>query len=77
MEAVAGSVQSNHSCCLTSAAPAAPLQSPSDAARNAMAVGADGVEIHGASGYIINQFLNSNANKRTDGYGGRIENRCR
>jgi 2,4-dienoyl-CoA reductase-like NADH-dependent reductase (Old Yellow Enzyme family) len=40
-------------------------------------VGADGVEIHAASGYIINQFLNSNSNTRTDAYGGSIENRCR
>lgn len=49
----------------------------STAAANAMAAGADGVEIHGASGYLINQFLNATANTRTDGYGGSIENRCR
>lgn len=47
------------------------------AARNAMVVGADGVEIHGASGYIIQQFLSSTSNHRTDEYGGSIENRCR
>ena len=47
------------------------------AARNAIEAGLDGVEIHGANGYLINQFLASNANIRTDEYGGRIENRAR
>lgn len=47
------------------------------AARNAIDAGLDGVEIHGANGYLINQFLASNANIRTDEYGGRIENRAR
>jgi 2,4-dienoyl-CoA reductase-like NADH-dependent reductase (Old Yellow Enzyme family) len=42
-----------------------------------MSLGADGVEIHGASGYLINQFLNTNANQRTDAYGGSIEKRAR
>lgn len=37
----------------------------------------DGVELHCANGYLPNQFLDSNANKRTDEYGGSIENRCR
>jgi N-ethylmaleimide reductase len=40
------------------------------AARNAMEAGFDGVEIHGANGYLIDQFLRSNSNKRTDSYGG-------
>ncbi|WP_242205945.1 alkene reductase [Aestuariivivens insulae] len=44
-------------------------------ARNAMEAGFDGVEIHGANGYLIDQFLRSNANKRTDGYGGSKANR--
>ncbi|MGA7803495.1 alkene reductase [Bradyrhizobium sp.] len=46
-------------------------------ARNAMAAGFDGVEIHGANGYLIEQFLQSRSNLRTDQYGGGIENRSR
>ncbi|ULO06229.1 alkene reductase [Paenibacillus sp. 19GGS1-52] len=47
------------------------------AAAAAIAAGADGVEIHGANGYLINQFIGENSNKRTDEYGGSIENRAR
>jgi N-ethylmaleimide reductase len=47
------------------------------AARNAMAAGFDGVEIHGANGYLLEQFLQSRSNLRTDQYGGSIENRVR
>ncbi|MGO4306669.1 alkene reductase [Cupriavidus sp. RAF12] len=47
------------------------------AARNAMAAGFDGVEIHGANGYLIDQFLRTSSNKRTDAYGGSRENRLR
>lgn len=46
-------------------------------ARNAMAAGFDGLEVHGANGYLIDQFLRDGTNKRTDAYGGSIENRTR
>ncbi|KVU53985.1 alkene reductase [Burkholderia ubonensis] len=47
------------------------------AARHAIDAGFDGVELHGANGYLVNQFIDSNANTRTDTYGGSIENRLR
>jgi 2,4-dienoyl-CoA reductase-like NADH-dependent reductase (Old Yellow Enzyme family) len=46
-------------------------------AENAKAAGFDGVEVHGANGYLIDQFLQDSTNHRTDAYGGSIENRAR
>ena len=47
------------------------------AAANAVSVGFDGVELHAASGYLVQQFLTTNVNRRTDEYGGSIERRAR
>ena len=46
-------------------------------AKNAQEAGFDGVEVHGANGYLLDQFLQDGSNKRTDQYGGSIENRAR
>jgi N-ethylmaleimide reductase len=47
------------------------------AAVNAISAGFDGIELHGANGYLLEQFLSPVSNRRTDNYGGSIENRCR
>lgn len=53
------------------------IEEYAQATRNALAAGFDGVELHSASGYLPNQFLSTGTNKRTDSYGGSIENRIR
>ncbi|PWY69739.1 FMN-linked oxidoreductase [Aspergillus heteromorphus CBS 117.55] len=53
------------------------IQDYCDAAKTAIEIGFDGVELHGGNGYLLEQFLSSNINKRTDDYGGTPEKRCR
>jgi N-ethylmaleimide reductase len=53
------------------------IEDYAQATRNALQAGFDGVEIHGANGYLLEQFLQSRSNHRTDAYGGSIENRSR
>lgn len=62
---------------LTQAEIADIVQAFRKAAANAIAAGFDGVEVHAANGYLIDQFLRSSANQRTDEYGGSLENRAR
>ena len=62
---------------MTRADIAATVEDYAKAAARAKAAGFDGVEIHAANGYLIDQFLQDSANRRTDEYGGAIENRTR
>lgn len=62
---------------LTAGEIAATVQDFRAAAAAAIRAGADGVELHGANGYLLHQFFSPNANDRTDQYGGSIENRAR
>jgi len=62
---------------MTEADIAATVEEFAHAASNAMAAGFDGVELHGANGYLLEQFLRPTSNQRTDSYGGSIDNRAR
>jgi N-ethylmaleimide reductase len=62
---------------LTTSEVATVIEQYAQATRNALAAGFDGVEYHAASGYLPMQFLSSNTNQRTDGYGGSVRNRTR
>ncbi len=53
------------------------LRQYTEGAKNAKAAGFDGVEVHGANGYLLDQFLRDGSNRRTDNYGGSLENRVR
>lgn len=53
------------------------LEDYKNAAKVAMEAGFDGVEVHGANGYLIDEFIRTGTNQRTDDYGGSVENRCR
>ena len=55
----------------------AAIEEFAQAAKNALAAGFDGIELHSANGYLLEQFLRPNSNQRTDRYGGAIENRAR
>ncbi len=55
----------------------AAIEEFAQAAKNAVAAGFDGIELHGANGYLLEQFIRPNSNQRTDRYGGSIENRAR
>jgi N-ethylmaleimide reductase len=62
---------------MTEADIAATVEEFVQAASNAMAAGFDGVELHGANGYLLEQFIRPTSNRRTDRYGGSIDNRAR
>lgn len=62
---------------LTETEIAAIVQTFAQAAKNAVAAGFDGVEVHGANGYLIDQFLRDGANQRSDAYGGSMDQRSR
>ncbi len=72
-----GNVDASTPEAMTEAEIRATIEEYAHAAELAIAAGFDGVELHGANGYLIDQFLNTASNQRTDAYGGSIENRAR
>jgi N-ethylmaleimide reductase len=74
---VGGMVQHSAPRALSEAGIAQVVQDFATAARHALEAGFDGVELHAANGYLINQFIDSRANTRTDGYGGSLPGRLR
>jgi len=74
---VGGFVDCSEPRALTLAEIAGVVQSFAQGARNAITAGFDGIEIHGANGYLLDQFLREESNRRADAYGGSIANRCR
>lgn len=74
---VAGMVPAPVPRALSTAEITGEVQAHADAARRAIDAGFDGIELHGANGYLIQQFLSSNVNLRTDAYGGSIQGRIR
>jgi N-ethylmaleimide reductase len=74
---VGGMVQHSKPHALTVAEIAAVVQDFKHAAENAKAAGFDGVEIHSANGYLVNQFIDTSVNDRTDAYGGALAHRLR
>ena len=62
---------------MTEADIAATIEEFAQGARNAVAAGFDGIELHGANGYLLEQFIRPSSNQRTDRYGGSSENRAR
>ncbi|KAF7556389.1 hypothetical protein G7Z17_g1430 [Cylindrodendrum hubeiense] len=62
---------------MTAAEIASAIEDFAQSARNAITAGFDGIEVHGANGYLVDQFLQDTCNQRTDQWGGSIENRAK
>ena len=77
IQTLAGPVPHASAHVLTEAEIPAIVAAFAQGAKNAIAAGFDGVEVHAANGYLIDQFLRDGVNDRTDGYGGSLENRAR
>jgi len=73
----AGDEGFRYAACARACGNPALIASYAQAARNAIDAGFDGVEVHAGNGYLLDQFLRSSTNRRTDAYGGSKENRAR